>query len=428
MLPQAKLGDNVGHRVSPVNEMHIVILTHHLGQRIVDWLAISFDADASVADLSARIIASTDPHLVGRMHPLARRAIACGALSEDDTTQFAGISIPIVCANTVIGAIVLNDTSPRGPEIASAAKTLTELLIRQMTLLDPFAQQRWARAKFIYDLLHGQFDSSSDAVMQEATSLGIDLNIPRAVVVSDVKQVIDQYTVRDSADAVLPLATHMLRVERSHSDLIEHARRAIATSDLDIYSFIGDRWLALLAVVDRTVVGGSQQLLDHDVQRFLDKLTHSTGITTSAGIGHAYPGWPALAQSFADARFALETGARLHGAGRVFRIETLGLASFIGSNDRRMKEDLAQRLIHPISAEPDLLVTLDAFLRAHLSPSLAAQILHIHRHTLTYRLAKIAQVSGRDPRRFEDAAELYAALLLWNMNGASRTFGQMAKK
>jgi carbohydrate diacid regulator len=220
----------------------------------------------------------------------------------------------------------------------------------------------------------------------------------------------------------------MLRVERSHTDLIEYARRAIATSELDIYSFIGDRWLALLAVVDRTIAEGSQQLLDHDVQCFLDELARSTGITVSAAIGHAYPSWPALAQSFADARFALETGTRLHGAGRVFRIETLGLASFIGSDDRRMKQELAQRLIHPISAEPDLLVTLDAFLSAHLSPSLATQILHIHRHTLTYRLAKIAQVSGRDPRRFEDAAELYAALLLWNMNAASRTFGQMAKK
>jgi DNA-binding PucR family transcriptional regulator len=92
-----------------------------------------------------------------------------------------------------------------------------------------------------------------------------------------------------------------------------------------------------------------------------------------------------------------------------------------------MKEALAQRLIGPISAEPDLLETLDAFLQAHLSPSLAAQTLHIHRHTLTYRLVKIAQVSGRDPRQFADAAELYAALLLWSMNGESRVIGQMAK-
>jgi carbohydrate diacid regulator len=197
---------------------------------------------------------------------------------------------------------------------------------------------------------------------------------------------------------------------------------------LDLYTCIGDRWLVLLAVVDRALVGGSQRLLDQDVQRFLDELTHTSGVTTSAGIGHAYSGWPALAQSFVDARFALEAGTRLHRAGRVFRVEALGLASYIYSDDQRMKEALAQRLIHPLSAEPDLLATLDVFLRAHLSPSLAAQLLHIHRHTLTYRLAKIAQLTGRDPRRFEDAAEFYAALLLWNRNSELSTLGQMAKK
>ncbi|HEU5101315.1 MAG TPA: helix-turn-helix domain-containing protein [Roseiflexaceae bacterium] len=410
-----------------MNEICIVVLTHHLGQRIVDWLAISFDVGASVADLSAHIIASTDPDLVGRVHPVAQRAITSGALSEDHDTQFAGISIPIISASSIIGAIVLNDSSPRGRELASAAKALAELLIRQMTVLDPFARQRWVQAKFVYDLLHRQLDSSSTAVIQEAACLGIDLSIPRAVVLIDVKQVITQYTVRDSSDTILPLVTHMLRVERSHTDLIEHARRAIAMSDLDCYSIIDHRWLALLAVVDRTMVGGGQRLLDHDVQHFLNELTRSLGITTSAGIGHAYSSWPALAQSFIDARFALEMGTRLQGAGRVFRVEGLGLASFIGNDDQRMKQDLAQRLIQPVSAEPDLIVTLDVFLRAHLSPSVAAQILHIHRHTLTYRLAKIARLSGLDPRRFEDATQLYAALLLWNLNSGS-CLGQMAKK
>ncbi len=237
-------------------------------------------------------------------------------------------------------------------------------MIRHMTMRDPVVQQRWARAKFLYDLLHGQLDSASDGVVQDAAVLEIDLTIPRVVVVIDVKQVIDRCTYHDSADAVLPLITHMLRVEHRQIDLLEQARRAIAASNMDLYTFVGDRWLALLAVSDRTMVGGSQGLLDHDVQCFLDELAHDSGMTTSAGIGHAYAGWPALVQSFVDARFAVEMGTRLHGAGRVFRVDALGLAGFVGN---------------------------------------------------------------ADPRQFEDAAALYAALLVWNMNGGSRTIGQTAK-
>jgi carbohydrate diacid regulator len=403
-------------------------LTHALAQRIVDWLTISFDVCASVADSTARIIASADPQLVGRTHPSARCAIAPDGLSADGDAERAGFGLPIVSANAIIGAIVLNDTSPRGREIASIAKALAELMIRQMAIIDPFARQRWARAKFVYNLLHAQLDSSSDGIVQEAACLGIDLTLPRVVVVIDVKQVIEQHTDPGSVDAVLPLIANMLRVEHSQIDLIEQAHRAITATDMDIATLVGDRWLVLLAVVDRSVAGGVQRPLDQSVQRFLDELAHASGVTTSAGVGHAYHSWLALAQSFADARFALEIGTRVYGAGRVFQLDALGLAGLIASNDRQIKEDLAQRLIGPISAEPDLLTTLDAFLQAHLSPSLAAQTLHIHRHTLTYRLVKIAQVSGRDPRRFADAAELYAALLLWYMNGESRTVGQMAKK
>ncbi len=394
-------------------------LTYEVAQRIVDWVALSFDVGVSVADTSARIIASTDPNLVGIAHPLATRAIARSESIEDGDIQFGGISIPIVSTNVIIGAIVLSDMSHRGRKIAYVSKALAELIIHQMSAINHFLQQRWASDKFVYELLHGPFGSSSDVTLQEAALLGIDLSIPRVVVLIDVKQVTDQLTNRPSANDLFPSIAQVLRIEHSHTGLIEQARRVVASNENDIYGFIGDRWLALLAVVDRTLAGGNHRLLDRDVQRFLDELAHSSGITTSAGIGYYYPGWSALARSFADAQFALETGTRLHGPGRVFLIEDLGLAGFICNDDRLTKDELSHHLISPLSSELELLATLEAFLRAHLSPSLAAQTLHIHRHTLAYRLDKITRLTGLNPRQFEDAAQLYAALLLWKMNSVS---------
>jgi carbohydrate diacid regulator len=406
-------------KFEPTNRMRTMQLTDEVAQRIVDWVAFSFDVGVSVADTSARIIASTDPDWIGIAHPLAIRAIAHSESVEDGDVSFGGISIPIVSSNVIIGAIVLNDMSHRARKIANVSKALAELIIHQMSAINHFLQQRWARDTFVYDLLHGSLGSASDVGLQEAALLGIDLSIPRVVVLIDIKQVTDQLTNRSSANDLFPSITQILRIEHSHTDLIEQARRVVASNEHDIYSFIGDRWLALLAVLDRTLVGGSHRLLDRDVQRFLDELAHASGITTSAGIGHYYPGWSALARSFADARFALETGTRLHGPGRVFLIEELGLASFICNDNRLTKDELSDRLISPIRSEPELLATLDAFLHAHLSPSLAAQTLHIHRHTLAYRLDKITRLTGRNPRRFEDAVQLYAALLLWKMNSIS---------
>jgi len=41
-----------------------------------------------------------------------------------------------------------------------------------------------------------------------------------------------------------------------------------------------------------------------------------------------------------------------------------------------------------------------------------AWALAIHHNTLTYRLQKIALLTGLDPRRFEEATQIYLALLL----------------
>src|SRR5439155_6819368 len=96
---------------------------------------------------------------------------------------------------------------------------------------------------------------------------------------------------------------------------------------------VGDRWLAILPMIDAAKIDTFRQRITCDVQRFIDSLTERAGATATAGIGRYYAGWAALAQSFADARFALETGRQIYGAARVFMPSNLGVASFICSND-----------------------------------------------------------------------------------------------
>jgi carbohydrate diacid regulator len=97
----------------------------------------------------------------------------------------------------------------------------------------------------------------------------------------------------------------------------------------------------------------------------------------------------------------------------------LGLASFVCHGDAALKSAAAQRLLQPLLDKAELLATLDTFLRTNLSRSLAAEQLSIHRHTLDYRLNKIAELTGLDPRDFGAAAQLLAALLWLGMEGVS---------
>lgn len=65
-----------------------------------------------------------------------------------------------------------------------------------------------------------------------------------------------------------------------------------------------------------------------------------------------------------------------------------------------------------LDRDPELLKTLSVFFAHDLSPGETAAALAIHRNTLRYRLDKITSLTGLDPRRFDDAVQIRAALLL----------------
>jgi DNA-binding PucR family transcriptional regulator len=61
--------------------------------------------------------------------------------------------------------------------------------------------------------------------------------------------------------------------------------------------------------------------------------------------------------------------------------------------------------------------TIEAFFAADLQVSVAARTLSLHPNSLRYRLGRIAELTGRDPRKLADLLELITAARL-TRNGA----------
>lgn len=80
-----------------------------------------------------------------------------------------------------------------------------------------------------------------------------------------------------------------------------------------------------------------------------------------------------------------------------------------------LRAGYVHRLLGPLRAHDDrhhaaLEETLDVFLQCSGSWSRCAARLHIHVNTLRYRIARIAELTGRDPTRLEDQVDLFLAL------------------
>jgi hypothetical protein len=68
-------------------------------------------------------------------------------------------------------------------------------------------------------------------------------------------------------------------------------------------------------------------------------------------------------------------------------------------------------LLAPLDHKPDLLHTLDTFLRHELNRRATAAALHVHPNTVDYRLRRITQLTGLSPTRPTDLPQLNAALV-----------------
>lgn len=398
----------------------MMYLSRDIAQRVVNRIAAGLARPISVTDATGRVLANTGHATIGAHLSSAARTIGTGNLCREVGDNDTILCLPITYGETTIGAVALHQIA--GDEhdfhdIARISQTLAELIIHQAMVIEQLPQQRWIHNRFIYDLLHGMLHRSPEAMLEEAALLGIDLELPRIAVFIDLEPLIAQLA-PGLATNTAPSLTRQLALDQAQDQLLEHARRTTRAHAGDVYSFIDDDRLVILAVVDlpdsdarcRQVIQATHQLLDEYLRVF--------GRAAGAGVGRYYSGWQALSASFKEAVFAYKTGTALQGHGRAYCVAELGLAGLLWNDDRASKVAAAQRLLQGLEDEPELWNTLEAFLRANLSPMHAAQSLHIHRHTLAYRLDKITRLTGRNPRLFEEAAQFQAALILQKLNSA----------
>src|SRR5438270_421230 len=120
----------------------------------------------------------------------------------------------------------------------------------------------------------------------------------------------------------------------------------------------------------------------------------------SVGLGRSKPGIAGVRASYREAEQALTMGTRLFGGARVVAFSDLGLYRLLYAMNgqaelREFFEDQVQTLVeYDQRTGAGLMATLDAFFRCHGSPTEIAQLLHLHRNTVLYRLRRIEDIAS----------------------------------
>ena len=131
-------------------------------------------------------------------------------------------------------------------------------------------------------------------------------------------------------------------------------------------------------------------------------------------LGRSHPGPSGVVRSYGEAADALDVAQRLGLADPVVRAVDLLIYQVL-LRDRVAITDLVQTVLTPLArarggAGP-LLATLAAYYARGGVAAAAARDLHLSVRTVTYRLARVRDLTGRDPARPADALALQVAVI-----------------
>lgn len=305
------------------------------------------------------------------------------------------------------------------------AQAFIELVINQIVRSDSQItsasqqrlQEQTLKNQVIQNLLQGNVSAESNT-LQQAQQLGLDLVPPRAVIL---------------VDASAFVTDHANGEDRKVQRIIDSIVNFFCLPKNMICAYVGGGEFVVLKASDSknmepwatpdtsegaTASWTNLEALKRAGKALVARLQAETGQPVGVGIGRYHPGLLGFSKSYQDAQIALRLGQQFAINSQVQCLDELGIAAFACVADEQTKVELALHLLSPLDSELELLRTLQVFFENDCALTVTAKQLMIHRNTLTYRLEKVASLTGLDPRRFDDAVQIRLALLLRSLKPA----------
>jgi PucR family transcriptional regulator, purine catabolism regulatory protein len=342
--------------------------------------------------------------LVSTSPPVVRRPLAAPGWS-----RFAA---PIVVGKVPVGFLSIIGRDDELSEIdrvaTGRAAAVCALEISKRQAINE-AEKR-IRSDFLDDLFSGRLTSDA-AIASRGQLLGFDPVRRYAVIVFDL----------DTSTAYLEwLASHQDQPGAEPRQmfgrrLTDELARANPGALLRLNSESAAVLYPLGGEEDPAALYARVEQIRQEVAARLD------GVTVSAAVGHLYPRVLDAPRAYREAEQALLIAMRLFGPNRTTAFDDLGIYRVLfhlhGTPELTTfyDETLAKIVQHDSRHNSDLVPTLKAFFAAHGNLSRAAEILFLHRNTVSYRLQRIEELSGLQLDDEEDRFRLQLALKLRNL-------------
>ncbi len=397
-------------------------ITHKLAQSIVDRTMNILGKNINIMDENGVIIGSGDKSRLNQYHEGAAKVIKEGKKLEiysKDINHLVGakpgINLPIEHNNKIIGVVGItgepNEVSPFGEVI----KMTVEMMLQQEFLLKELQLEQQARENFIHDLISGRIGNDTDLFITRGQIVGYDILIPRVALVVDIYQF--EKTAKQSLQAFKGSKEGEIHLQRLKNDVLKTIQGIFVDTPQEIVSYTGgDRFVVLKTINLKDSDEILRKKLFRMGKRIKNTISQQMKFKVTIGIGEYHKGNWGLSKSFKEATQALDVGTKLEGAGAIYHINDLGIGRILAEIKKDTQQEIIKKTFYSAKEvrgrkiNETLLETLKAFFDNNLSITQTAQAIYVHRNTLLYRLRRVKEITGLDPKKFDDAIQLRIAL------------------
>ena len=346
-------------------------LTQSNAQKIADRIMEVVPYNINIMNQNGEIIASGDKARIGSVHKGAVRAIErreAYNVYQDTETERKGVNLPIIYNMQILGVIGISGDVDEVIGIARIVVTTAQLMVENDIFNDIVAIKETRLNNFLYEWSQRKEEDYNEAFLNQAEYFKIDVSKERVAVLFHLKRV--RFSIIEKIQRALRKGDYIIR--QSMDTIV-----ILFEQGPQLQKRIGDI-MALSSDLEKCFVGETSKIALESV-RSVDKV--------------------------------MKIAKAMKSSQQIISYDDLRVECLLSEIS---EDNVIQGIVEKLTehdANHTLRNTIMVYADTNEDQKKACSMLFVHRNTLNYRLDKIEELTGLNPRNGKNLILLYIAAL-----------------
>lgn len=376
-------------------------------QNIVEELEDTIQKNINIMDEKGCIIASSDPSRIGNYHSGAQQVIneKLDELVICDQDEYAGakngINLPIIIEGEIVGVVGITGEKEEVQTLGKIIQKMTKILIMDNYQNNQKKTMENVKNNFIFSWLFTNEDETDtdENINLRGRLLGIDINLNRVVVVMGIES--------KKSDQ----GQHEAEIEQKRYEIIsKEIKRYLKHDSQHLFSQIGTKLVIFFHSSDTIEVMRTVGEMAKGIEKQYDSNVY-------CGIGTAGTNRLEIRRSYREANTACNLAMRMKN--RKIKLYSDADMELLLQNISRHDREMFVKRIFKDCQDSEILKwvqLLRCYTENNGSITKTAEDCYIHKNTLQYRLTRLKDITGYDPRIIKESIPLYIAMLIYEFD------------